>query len=273
MSSKDQMGLTADFSPIAARYDATRDLPEDVLLAGYDRLIEGGLFPGRGTILDAGCGSGQLSLPLAARGYEIRGIDISQAMVAIAQSKAHPDWCARYWTGDVRDLPYTDGSFDAVIVSKLFQHIADWQAACRELIRVARPGAPVVQLNERGAFGNSVRRFFSRRADELGFPAHHLGLNPHTNAEITAFMASVGCEVIPVDMSDLRWEVAISYGEALARLRERLFAEFWRLPVEAYDRLLADTTAWVEAQPEGGETVERLRPYLVVEVFRTAPIG
>jgi hypothetical protein len=48
-----------------------------------------------------------------------------------------------------------------------------------------------------------------------------------------------------------------------------VFAEFWRMPAEVYDRFLADTTAWVDAQPEGGETVERLRPYLVVAVFRT----
>jgi hypothetical protein len=46
MPSKEPIGSTADFSPIAARYDATRDLPEDILLACYDRLIERGLFPG-----------------------------------------------------------------------------------------------------------------------------------------------------------------------------------------------------------------------------------
>jgi SAM-dependent methyltransferase len=175
--------------------------------------------------------------------------------------------------GDVRDLSYADGSLDAVVVSKLFQHIEDWQAACRELIRVARPGAPVVQINERGAFGNSVRRFFSRRTEELGFPARHLGLNPHSEAEIDAFMASAGCEVIAVDMSDLQWEIALGYGEAVERLRQRLFAEFWRLPAEVYDRLLADTTAWIEAQPEGGKTVERLTPHLVGEVFRTPSAG
>jgi SAM-dependent methyltransferase len=272
MPPKEQMGLTADFSPIAARYDATRDLPEEILLTCYDRLIERGLFPGRGTILDAGCGTGQLSLSLAARGCEVHGIDISQEMVGIALSKLRPDWRAYYRAGDVRDLPYADSSFDAVVVSKLFQHIEDWQAACRELIRVARPGAPVVQINERGAFGDSVRRFFSRRAEELGFPARHLGLDPHSEAEIDAFMASAGCEVIPVAMSDLRWEIAIRYGEAIERLRQRLFAEFWRLPVEVHDRLLADAAAWVDAQPEGGKTVERLRPYLVVAVFR-APSG
>jgi SAM-dependent methyltransferase len=273
MPTKELPGLTRDFSPIAARYDATRGLPENILLTCYDRLNEGGLFPRQGTILDAGCGTGQLSLPLAARGSEVHGIDISQEMVGIAQSKARPDWRAHYQAGDVRDLPYADGRFDAVVVSKLFQHIEDWPAACRELIRVARPGAPIVQINERGAFGNSVRRFFAERAEEIGFPGRHIGLNPHSEAEIDAFMASQGCRVTSLDMSDLRWEVALAYGEAVERLRERLFAEFWCLPAAIYDCVLADTTVWVDTQPEGRKTVERLKPYLVVEVFRTPSAG
>jgi hypothetical protein len=49
MPPEDQIESTVDFSPIAARYDATRDLPEEILLICYDRLIERGLFPGRGT--------------------------------------------------------------------------------------------------------------------------------------------------------------------------------------------------------------------------------
>src|SRR4051794_12212840 len=87
MMPKAPLGRVSDFSPIAARYDATRDLPERSLLACYDRLVEGGLFPARGAVLDAGCGTGQVSLPLAARGYEIRGIDISKEMVEIARAK------------------------------------------------------------------------------------------------------------------------------------------------------------------------------------------
>jgi SAM-dependent methyltransferase len=270
---KELFGPARDFSPIAARYDATRELPRDILLTCYDRLSEGDLFPRQGTILDAGCGTGQLSLPLAAQGYEVHGIDISQEMVEIAQSKARPTWRVHYRTGDVRGLPYADARSDAVVVSKLFQHIKDWRAACRELIRVMRPGAPIVQINERGAFGNAVRRFFAERAEELGFPGRHLGLNPHSEAEIDAFMASQGCRVTSLDMSDLRWEVALAYGEAVERLRNRLFAEFWCLPADVYDRVIADAIAWVDAQPGGRKTVERLEPYLVVKVFRTPSAG
>jgi len=263
------LGRVSDFSPIAARYDATRDLPERFLLACYDRLLERGLFPERGRVLDAGCGTGQVSLPLAARGYEIRGFDISAAMVGIAGAKLSPEWRASYRVGDVRRIPEPDASFDAAVVSKLFQHIEDWQKACRELIRVVRPGSPIVQINERGFFGNAVRRYFSKRADELGFTSRFLGLKPSSGAEASAFMRAEGCEVIPVDMADLRWRSPISHGEALDRIRDKLHAEFWYLPADIHGRLISDTIAWVDAQPQGRKTVEEQRPYLQVEVFRT----
>jgi ubiquinone/menaquinone biosynthesis C-methylase UbiE len=185
-------GLTWDYSKVASQYDATRDLPEEKLMACYDRLIEQSLFPKSGKILDAGCGTGQASLPLAARGYDIHGIDISQDITARAQSKVLPTWRAGYSVGDVRSLAADDSSFDAVVVSKLFQHVEDWREACRELIRVVRPGCYIVQINERGAFGNSVRRYFSRKADELGFRGRYAGLNPHSGEELAAFMRSQG---------------------------------------------------------------------------------
>jgi len=262
-------GLASDFSPIAARYDATRDVPEQCLLACYDRLVEEGLFPTQGVILDAGCGTGQVSLPLAARGYEVRGIDISGKMTSIAQSKVRTGWQAYYTVGDVRKITAVDGRFDAIVVSKLFQHVQDWREVCRELIRVARPGSSIVQINERGAFGNSVRRYFSKRADELGFAGRFVGLNPHSGEELASHMKDLGCDVVPVDRSGLRWEICISYDEAMCRIQEKLFAEFWYLPADVHDQIVADTIAWVEAQENGRDTIERLKPYLVVDVFRT----
>ena len=262
-------GLASDFSGIAARYDSTRDLPRKHLLACFARLVERGLLPATGLILDAGCGTGQVSLPLAAQGYEVRGIDIGAEMIAIAQAKVQSGWHADYTVGDVRDIALDTHSIDAVVVSKLFQHIEDWKGACRELIRVARPGACIIQINERGAFGNAVRRYFARRADELGYAGRYLGLNPHGEAELRTHMKAEGCEAILVDVSDLRWTTGISYGEALGRLQDRLYAEFWYLPETVHRQLIAETSAWIEAQPEGRATIDRLTPYLVVEVFRT----
>jgi len=264
-------GRISDFSHIANRYDSTRNLPDDRLAACYHRLIQAGLIPNSGRILDAGCGTGQASLPLAALGYQVLGIDISADMASLAQSKMHPTWRAEYIVGDVRGIQAADQSFDAAIVSKLFQHVQDWQQVCRELVRVTRSGAHIVQVNERGAFGNDVRRHFAQRADELGFTRRYAGLSPHSEGDgvLAAFMQSQGCLPLAIDMSDLRWDISISYAAALQQIREGLFAEFWHLPQSAYQAALALTQAWVEAQPRGANTVQQLRPYLDVKIFRT----
>jgi ubiquinone/menaquinone biosynthesis C-methylase UbiE len=188
----------SDFSRIASRYDATRDLPDDKLAACYSRLIQASIIPNSGRILDAGCGTGQASLPLVALGYQVLGIDISREMASLAQSKVRPEWRADYIVGDVRSIQAQDRSFDAAVVSKLFQHVQDWQKVCYELIRVARSGTYIIQVNERGAFGNAVRRYFSQKADELGFKGRYAGLSPHSDGdgELVAFMRSPGCRVL-----------------------------------------------------------------------------
>lgn len=259
---------TSNFSPIADRYDATREIPSAQLGACYERLVRQGLLPVEGTIVDAGCGTGQISLTLAELGYEVRGYDVSATMVKIAQAKCRAEWKASYAVADVRSLPELDGACDAVVLSKLLQHVEDWQSACREFLRVLRPGGCLIELNDRGAFGNSVRKHFAKCADALGRTQRYVGLDPHDREPLTAFLVAQGCEAVSVDTADLNWKKAISYGEALDQLQERLFAEFWYLPHDAYERILADTTHWVDGQPEGRSKIEILAPYLSLQVFR-----
>lgn len=260
---------TVDFSPAAAGYDASRSLPREIVLRCYDRLIARGLFPSNGTVLDVGCGTGQISVPLVDHGFAVHGIDISAAMAQRARSKLRPGGQGHYQVADARRLPYRDGSFDAAVVSKLFMHIQDWPQACRELVRVVRPGAPIVQIGERGLFGNVVRQEFSRRADALGFTKRFLGADPRAAGAVPEVMASLGCRVERLDLPDLRWSFPVSRGEAIHGFRERLFAEFWSLPDEIYDRLLVETADWAAAQPGGLDAVEPLQPHLWAELYRT----
>ncbi len=262
------LGPTSDFSPVAARYDATRHIPPDSLLACYDRLIAHGLFPAGGHILDAGCGTGQISLPLAARGYAVRGFDIAAEMVALARAKCPPGGSARYAVADVRALPVAAGTFDAVVVSKLFMHIADWRAACRELIRAARPGAPIVHIRDRDAYGNRVRRHFTARVRAAGHARLFLGPDPRDTA-VAEFLAARGCRATALDMKDIGWRFDVTAGETLRGLRERIFAEFWYLPETVYAGAMAETVSWVEAQPGGMDRAETMTPWLSVEVFQT----
>ncbi len=260
------LGVTSDFSSIAARYDATRDVPPRMLAQCYRRFVERGLLPARGLICDAGCGTGQASAPLLELGYRVQGFDISPAMLDIARAKLQPGMHASYTVADARALPAADASFDAVVVSKLFQHIDGWQAAGRELLRVLKSGGCLFHINERGAFANAVRKYFGQRADALGYTIRMLGR--HERPAMLEFFLGEGCQDATIDISDLKWRKQITYGEILDQFHERLFAEFWYLPDEVYRRLLEETAAWVEIQPQGRATVQHLAPYMVADIFR-----
>ena len=261
-------GRTSDFSTVASRYDATRNVPEQVLTQCYEMLTQRGILPSAGTILDAGCGTGQISIPLATRGLEVVGIDVSNAMVSIATSKIKPGQCARYEVSDVRLIKYSDYTFDAVVFSKLMMHIEDWKNCCRELVRVSKPGSYIFHLIDRGIFGDSVRREFTRRIDELGFTNRFLGAVARSG-EIVHAMSALGCEISLVQDSRLAWEHSITRHRSLQSFEERLFAEFWYVPEEVYSRVLADTAEWAEAQPGGLHEPEHLAGVLLIEAYRT----
>lgn len=70
------------------------------------------------TVLDLGCGTGNHAIPLAARGYEVTGVDRSSEML----NRAHQKAGARLSTGnlrlqcaDIRDLDLHE-TFDAVLI-------------------------------------------------------------------------------------------------------------------------------------------------------------
>ena len=65
------------------------------------------------TILDLGCGTGNHALPLARRGYEVVGVDRSEAMLEQARTKA--DGAVPFEVGDIRDIRL-GREFDAVLV-------------------------------------------------------------------------------------------------------------------------------------------------------------
>ena len=66
------------------------------------------------TVLDLGCGTGNHALPLARRGYEVVGVDRSEAMLEQAIAKSE-DGEASFQQGDIRDLRL-DREFDAVLM-------------------------------------------------------------------------------------------------------------------------------------------------------------
>lgn len=69
-------------------------------------------------VLDLGCGTGGHTIPLAERGFDVVGVDRSEAMIAIARKKAErqrPRGKVEFSQGDLRECR-VDGPFDAVLM-------------------------------------------------------------------------------------------------------------------------------------------------------------
>ena len=88
-------------------------------------------------VLDMACGTGDVSIALRRNGLDVVGADISENMLALARKKA-PEIDFRY--GDASELPFADGSFDAVTIAFGIRNF-DKRAQCiRELHRVLKDG-------------------------------------------------------------------------------------------------------------------------------------
>ena len=122
-----------DWLEIATTRDPERTELEVRFLA--DRI------PARARVLDLACGTGRVAIPLAGRGYAVSGLDISDRVLQVARHEA-PELDLR--RGDMRELPWDSGSFDAVVniwtAFGYFPTQAEDERVLAEVARVLVPG-------------------------------------------------------------------------------------------------------------------------------------
>ena len=97
---------------------------------------------GAGRVLDVGCGSGRLTVALAAAGAEVTGIDTNARQLAEARRQAlEAGVVLTLREADFNTtLPFADGSFDAVTSRLALMAAGDAVATLTELRRVLVPG-------------------------------------------------------------------------------------------------------------------------------------
>jgi SAM-dependent methyltransferase len=96
-------------------------------------------------VLDLGCGTGRLSLAMAAAGYRVTGVDPAHESLAAARRKPGAD-TVTWIDGSTEVLP--ERTFDAALmtshVTQFFVGAAEWATALRDLHRALRPGGRLI---------------------------------------------------------------------------------------------------------------------------------
>ncbi|MGW2096383.1 class I SAM-dependent methyltransferase [Streptomyces olivaceoviridis] len=126
-----------------------------------------------GTVADLGCGPGDVTAHLAGLGLSVFGLDLSDAMIAIARRR-YP--ALRFEQGSMRELSSADGSLAGVVswYSSIHTPVDELPDLFAEFHRVLTPGGRLllafqvgdVPLRLERPFGHDVALDYHRRHPE-----------------------------------------------------------------------------------------------------------
>lgn len=183
----DRWSTTSSLETLRSRYDASAHQWQDNLsrlgqLHDYQLLFNSRIVKNKlhhlnptSKILDCGIGTGAFSLALldnVEQPVHVAGVDISDAMLSQAQQLLeHRCTSLDLQRRDISRLPYADNTFDAVIFAHVLEHMTDPVETLREMVRVLKPGAPLIGSVTRKGLGQVL---MSLRWHHRGYAANQL---------------------------------------------------------------------------------------------------
>lgn len=117
---EDSEHLRSTFDGVASFYDETRPSYPEQLFDDLMQLTSTGMAS---KALEIGCGTGQATMPLARRGYEILGIELGENLATVARSKTAEYPNARVLNSSFEDWPLWEKEFDLVVSATAFHWI------------------------------------------------------------------------------------------------------------------------------------------------------
>ncbi|HEX6270346.1 MAG TPA: class I SAM-dependent methyltransferase [Anaerolineales bacterium] len=234
------MNTSQSFDRAARVYDQTRPLPEPIATLGIQAILD--ITGPQAFILDAGTGTGRISIPLLNRGARLVGCDLSVKMLLRLQEKfALPPVVQ----ADAALLPFPTNSFDALLTVHVMHLVGPWREALREFKRVLRSGGKYLNIRTYEPVGNSVRQqvrdFWRSWVIARGINVRQMGVQNRMEflQELHRMNASV------TEIEAVRYTHTYTLREELERYQTRVSSDSWQIPADIFESSVQELRAHV----------------------------
>jgi SAM-dependent methyltransferase len=142
----------------AATFDdgADHGLRDSRVAEAWRRLLLDHLPSAPAAVADLGCGTGSLSVLLAAEGYAVTGLDFAPKMIRAARAKARKAGvAARFVLSDATMPALPPASFDVVLARHVLWAMPDMVRTLGEWLRLLVPNGALVLIEGRWSAARS----------------------------------------------------------------------------------------------------------------------
>lgn len=124
------------------------------------------LHPGRGKLLEVGCGLGVLLDEFRKDGWEVLGVEPNRGYCQIIEK----DLGIRAMPTTLEAAALPDASVDVVVMLHVIEHVPDPLGTLQEIFRVLKPGGHLVMETPR--YDTMMFRLLGKRERSLACPGH-----------------------------------------------------------------------------------------------------